>query len=259
MSVRTTRTARWLAAAALLLTATGVAPAGAGEVRLASAGAVQAVVRDLVAAYEKETGNKVAATFGPVGVVRKTLAAEPTDVVVLSDTAIEAAMKDGSVVAGSRSDIARTAMGIGVRDGAPRPDISTPEALKQTLLAAKSITYVDPAQGATSGIHFASVLQRLGIAEQVKAKTRLVPGGYPAELVAKGEVELVAHQISEIMPVKGVTLVGPLPRELQKLTIYSAGVAARSAAPELARGFVAFLMRPQFRPKFAAAGLDYKE
>src|SRR5438445_10029828 len=111
--------------------------------------------------------------------------------------------RQGAVTPGTRTDIARTGMGVGVREGAPKPDISTPEAFKQTLLAAKSIVYVDPAQGATSGIHFASVLQRLGIAEAVKAKTKLVPGGYPAELVAKGEAELVAHQISEILPVKG--------------------------------------------------------
>ena len=125
--------------------------------------------------------------------------------------------------------------------------------------AVKSIVYVDPASGATSGTHFASVLQKLGIAEAVKPKTKLVPGGYPAELVAKGEVELVVHQISEIVPVKGVTLVGPLPKELQKLTIYSAGVAAKSTNAELARGFMAFLTRSEFRAKFAEAGLDYKE
>src|SRR3989475_2431656 len=119
-------------------------------------------------------------------------------------------------------------MGVGVREGAPRPDISTPEAFKQAVLAAKSLTYVDPAQGATSGIHFASVLQRLGIADAVKSKTTLVPGGYPAELVAEGKVELVAHQISEILPVKGVTFVDPLPRELQKVTTYSAGRAAKA-------------------------------
>src|SRR5262249_19427934 len=92
-----------------------------------------------------------------------------------------------------------------------------------------------------------------------RPKTKLVPGGYPAELVAKGEIEMVAHQISEILPVKGVTLVGPFPRELQKYTIYSAGVVAKSASPELARAFIAFVTRPEFRPKFAAGGLDYRE
>src|SRR5437867_10251432 len=138
-------------------------------------------------------------------------------------------------------------MGVGVRDGAPKPDISTVDAFKRALLEAKSIVYVDPASGATSGTHFASVLQKLGIADAVKPKTKLVPGGYPAELVAKGEVELVVHQISEIVPVKGVALVGPLPKDLQKITTYSAGLAARSAVPEAARAFIAFLARPAFK------------
>jgi len=128
-----------------------------------------------------------------------------------------------AAASGSRTDIGRTGMGVGVRDGAPQPDISSVDAFKRALLEAKSIVYVDPASGATSGTHFAAVLQKLGIADAVKAKTKLVPGGYPAELVAKGEVEMVVHQISEIVPVKGVTLVGPLPKELQKLTIYSDG------------------------------------
>ena len=103
------------------------------------------------------------------------------------------------------------------------------------------------------------MLQRLGIAEAVQGKTLLVPGGYAAEKVAQGEAELVVHQISEILPVKGVTLVGPLPKDLQKITIYSAGLAARSAAPEAARAFIAFVARPAFKAKFAAAGLDYRE
>jgi len=192
-------------------------------------------------------------------VVRQKLATDPADVVIMSDTAIDEAISKGGVVAGSRTDIGRTGMGIAVREGAPKPDISSAEALKETLLAAKSIAYVDPARGATSGIHFASVLQKLGIADAVKSKATLVPGGYPAELVAKGEVELVAHQISEIVPVKGVTLVGPLPKELQKVTTYTAGVATKAAHPELGHGFVLFLARPAFKAKLAQAGLDYKE
>jgi molybdate transport system substrate-binding protein len=236
-----------------------VALAQAGEVRVASAGAVKSVVSELVPAYEKETGNKVVIEYGPMGFVRQKLAAEPTDVVIMSDTVLEDSIAKGSVVPGSRTDIGRTGMGVAVRAGAPKPDISTVDAFKRALLEAKSIVYVDPATGATSGTHFAAVLQKLGIAEAVKPKAKLVPGGYPAELVAKGEVEMVVHQISEIVPVKGVTLVGPLPKELQKLTIYTAGVAAKSPHADLARGFITFLARPAFRAKFAEAGLDYKD
>src|SRR5213080_1075799 len=231
----------------------------AAEIKVLSAGAVKAVIVNVGDQFEEESGHKLSASFGTVGVTRQKLAAEPADVVIMTDVAIDEAIRQGSVVAGTRNDIARAGVGVGVKEGAPKPDISTPEAFKQTLLAAKSLVYVDPAQGATSGIHFASVLQRLGIADAVKAKTKLVPGGYPAELVAKGEAELVAHQISEILPVKGVTLVGPLPKDLQKITTYSAGLAARSAVPEAARALIAFMARPDFKSRFAEAGLDYRE
>jgi len=242
------------------LTNAGAGAAAAGEVKVLSAGAVRAIVTELAQAFQQETGHTVTLSFGPVGVTRGKLASgEPVDVVIMTDVAIDDVAKQGAVVPGSRADLARTGMGVGVREGAPVPDIATPEAFKRTLLSAKSIVYVDPKQGATSGIHFASVLDRLGIAEAVKGKSQLVPGGYPAEKVAAGEAEMVVHQISEIVPVKGVVLVGPLPAELQKVTVYSAGLAARSATPETARAFIAFLTRPAFKAKFAAAGLDYRQ
>lgn len=256
MSGATRWSGRALAAALVLA---GAAAGEAAEIKVLSAGAVRAIVTELAKTFEKNSGHTVTLAFGTVGVTRKRLAEEPADVVIMTDVAIDESSAQGAVVAGSRQDIARTGMGVGVRDGAPRPDISTPEAFKQALLAAKSITYVDPAQGATSGIHFAGVLQKLGIADAVKSKTTLVPGGYPAELVAKGEVEMVVHQISEIVPVKGVTLVGPLPKDVQKVTTYSAGIARKSASPEAARAFVAFLTAPAAKAKLAAAGLDYRE
>jgi molybdate transport system substrate-binding protein len=253
---------RWwlvVALAAAGLGSTGVAPARADDLKVFSAGAVRAIVTELSEAFRRETGQGVALSFGTVGVTRGKLASgEPVDVVNMTDVAVDDVIRQGAVVAGSRTDIARTGMGVGAREGAPRPDISTPEAFKATLLAAKSLVYVDPAQGATSGIHFKSVLERLGIADAVRAKSQLVPGGYPAEKVASGEAELVVHQISEIVPVRGVVMVGPLPADLQKITVYSAGLAARSAHPDAARAFVAFLTRPAFKAKFAAAGLDYK-
>jgi len=246
-----------LVAAALVA---GAARVDAAELQVLSAGAVRSIVTDLAAAYEKETGNTVKLTFGTVGQIRAKLAeATPADVAIMTDTALDQMTRQGVVREGTWVEVGRTGIGVGVRDGAAKPDIGTPAALKQALLSAKSLTYVDPGQGATSGIHFAGVLQQLGIADAVKSKTTLVPGGYPAELVAKGEVEMVVHQISEIVPVKGVTLVGPLPKELQKVTVYSAGVAVASASKPAAAAFVAFLARPDFKPKLAAAGLDYKD
>jgi molybdate transport system substrate-binding protein len=243
----------------LVLAALAVPAALAQDLQVWSAGAVRAVVTDLAQVFRAETGRAVALSFGTVGVTRQKLAGgEPVDVVIMTDVAIDEAVKQGAVVAGSRVDIARTGMGVGVREGSPLPDIGTPEAFKQTLLAAKSLVYVDPAQGATSGIYFAGLLERMGIADAVRGKTQLVAGGYPAEKVAAGEAEIVVHQISEIVPVKGVRLVGPLPPALQKVTVYSTGLATRSGAPEAARAFMAFLARPVYRPKFAEAGLDYK-
>lgn len=255
----TAKVGMWLGLVLVIL-AGWVSAGEAAEVKVLSAGAVRGIVTDLAETFQRETGHTVTLTFGPVGVVRQKLAAgEPADVVIMTDVAIDEMVEKGAVRPGTRTDIARTAIGVGVKEGAPRPDISTPEALKQTLLTAKSLVYVDPAQGATSGIHFAAVLQRLGIAEAVQGKTQLVPGGYPAEKVAKGEAEIVVNQISEILPVKGVILVGPLPKDLQKITVYSAGLAARSTAPETARAFITFMATPAFKAKFAAAGLDYRE
>jgi len=238
----------------------GAQRAEAAELQVISAGAMRSIVTELAAAFEKETGHTVKLTFGTVGVIKAKLAeATPVDVVIMTDEAMRDMTRQGAVVEGSWTAIGRTGIGVAVRDGAPKPDIGSPEALKQTLLSTKSLVYVDPAQGGTSGIHFAGVLQKLGIADAVKPKTTLVPGGYPAELVARGDVELVVHQISEIIPVKGVTLVGPLPKELQKTTVYAAGVTVGSASRTTAGAFVAFLARPDFKPKLAAAGLDYKE
>jgi molybdate transport system substrate-binding protein len=229
------------------------------EIKVLSAGAVKAVVTELAVGFGRETGHTVTLSFDTVGALRKRVTTESADVLILTDAAIDELTRQGIVAPGTRSDIARVGIGVAVKEGAARPDISTPDALKQTLLSVKSLVYVDPARGATSGIHFASVLERLGIADAVKDKTVLWPGGFAAEAVAKGQAELCVHQISEILPVPGVVLVGPLPKELQKITTYSGGVDARSAAPDAARALLAFLARPAFKAKFAAAGLDYKE
>jgi molybdate transport system substrate-binding protein len=238
----------------------GAAPAHAAEIKVLSAGAVKNIVTELAETFRQETGHTVVLTSGTAGEIRqKVTAGDTADVVFVTDTVLEQLAAAGLLVGDTRADIARTAIGVAVRQGAPLPDISTPEAFKQTILAAKSLVYVDPARGATSGIHFAGVLQRLGIADAVKDKTILWPGGFAAEAVVKGQAELCVHQISEILPVKGVTLVGPLPREFQKITIYSAALSSRAATPDVARAFIAFVARPSFKAKLAAAGLDYRE
>ena len=233
--------------------------AHAAELIVLSAGAVKPVVPELVELFKQETGHTVKLTFDTVGALRKRATTEPADLLIMSDVAIDDMIKQGIVVPGTRTDLARVGVGVAVKQGAPMPDISSTEAFKRTLLAARSIVYNDPAIGATSGIHFASVLQRLGIADAVKDKTVLWKGGYAAEALVSGQAEICVHQISEILPVKGVTLVGPLPKDLQKITVYSGALAAKSASTDAARTFLAFIARPAFKAKFAAAGLDYKE
>src|SRR2546426_12347247 len=149
----------------------------AAEIKVLSAGAVKAVIVNVGDQFEKESGHKLSASFGTVGVTRQKLTAEPADVVIMTDVAIDEAIRQGSVVAGTRNDIARAGVGVGVKEGAPKPDISTPEAFKQTLLAAKAPAYCDPAQGATTGIHFTSERQRLRDAPPAERQTDPRPGG----------------------------------------------------------------------------------
>jgi molybdate transport system substrate-binding protein len=252
---------RRLAVVLLAVVLWAPAPPSAGvEIKVLSAGAMRGMVAELGEAFRQETGHTLVITSGTAGEVRqKVSAGETVDVVIVTDTVLEQLAGSGLVVSDTRADIARTGIGVAVREGTPKPDIATTEAFKQALLATKSLVYQDPARGATSGIYFAGVLQRLGIADAVKDKTVLWQGGYAAEALVTGKAELCVHQISEIIPVKGVMLVGPLPKELQKVTTYSGGVATKATNPEVARAFMAFLVRPAFKPTLAAAGLDYKE
>jgi molybdate transport system substrate-binding protein len=251
---------QWPIALLTLFLWVSATPAEAAEIKVLSAGAMKSIVTELGESFRQETGHTIVISTGTAGEIRqKMVSGEWTDVVIVTDSVLEQLATPGLIVADTRADIARTAIGVAVRQGAPMPDISTTEAFKQSILAAKSLVYTDPARGATSGIHFAAVLQRLGIADAVKGRTVLWPGGYAAEALVTGQAELCVHQISEILPVKGVTLVGPLPKELQKLTTYSAAVASLATKPEVARAFVAYLARPSFKPKLAAAGLDYRE
>jgi molybdate transport system substrate-binding protein len=261
MSRRAWKAGAGLLAAIAMLSAPTVAPrAESAELKVLSAGAVKKIVSELAEDFQRESGHTVTIASGTAGQLRDKVAqGEAADVVIVTDTALEQLQTANAVITDTRADIARTGVGVAVREGAPRPDISTPEHFKEAVLAAKSIVYTDPSIGATSGIHVAGLLQRLGIAEAVKPKTVLWPGGYAAEALVKGQADLCIHQISEIMPVKGVTLVGPLPRELQKITTYSAAVPTKASAPELGRAFIAFLTRPAFKAKFEAAGLDYRQ
>ncbi len=232
--------------------------AEATEIKVISGGAFKQVLTALAAQYEKESGNKVALTFRTVGQHLKLIRSgeEEFDVAVLTPEAIEGLAKEGKVVPGSRADLAKTGVGVVVKAGAPLPDISTVEAFKRTLLAAKSVAYIDPAAGGSSGIYVGQLLERLGIAAQVNAKAVLVQGGAVADHIADSEAELGVHQISEILPVAGATLVGPLPPEIQNFTIYSAGVGTAAKNGAAAGNLVKFLAGPHALPIIKAKGMD---
>src|SRR5215831_18438614 len=190
---------------------------------------MRTVLLALVPDFERATGHKVTVQNDTVGALTKRIAGgEAFDLAVLTPKAVDDLAKEGKFVAGSRANLARVGVGVVVKDGTPKPDVGSVAAFKQALLAAKSVAYIDPAAGGSSGIYVAGLLDKLGIAGEVKPKAKLIPGGAVAEHVAKGEAELGIHQISEILPVKGVTLVGPLPAEIQNYTVYAAGLGAQA-------------------------------
>ncbi len=237
-----------------LALATGVVHAD--EIRVLSGGAAQSPLQAALPAFEARSAHKVAIAFAPAGEIAKRVAAgEIYELLILPDENVDAYEKQGKVVPGSRAPLGKVGIGVAVNERASAPDISTPEAFKRALLAAKSIVYIDPARG-TSGKHFAGVLQQLGIAGEVNAKATLGSGGYVVAPVGKGEIELGVHQITEILPVPGVKLVGPLPPALQKWTIYTAVAMPGAKSPDAARALVAFLRSPEASAIFAPRGFS---
>lgn len=233
-------------------------PAKAAEIKVASGGAFKQVLNALVAQYQKESANTLAVTYQTVGqhlaLIRD--GREEFDVAVLTPEAIDGLAKDGKIVPESRADLARTGIGVVVKAGAPLPDISTVDAFKRALLAAKSVAFIDPKAGGSSGIYVEGLLDRLGIAKEVNAKAVLVQGGAVADHIADGEAELGVHQISEILPVQGVVLVGPLPVDIQNYTVYSAGVSTAAKDAAAATGLVKFLAGPHALPVIKAKGME---
>ncbi len=236
------------------LSAPGVS---AAEIKVLTAGAMKAVVVELIPAFEAASGHKVVIDNDTAGgLARRIGGGETFDVAVITPGVIDTLIKDARVAAGSRIDLAKVGMGVAIKVGAPKPDISTVDAFKATLLAAKSVTYIDPKAGGSSGIYFDKLIERLGIAEPVRAKAKLLPGGYVADLVAKGEAELAIHQISEIVPVAGVVLVGPLPAEVQNTTVYSGGISTTARDPAAATALLAHLASAAAKPVLAKKGME---
>jgi molybdate transport system substrate-binding protein len=201
--------------------------AQAEALKVLTAGAFKQVLLAILPQFEA-TGREVQWDNDTVGGLLKRIeAGESFDVVIASPAALDTLGKSGRI-AGGGIDLAKVGVGVAVREGAAKPDISTVEGFKQALLAAKAVAYIDPASGGSSGIYLSGLLDRLGIGAAVRPKAVLVHGGASADRVASGEADVAVQQISELLPVKGVVLVGPLPAEIQNYTVYSAGIAAGS-------------------------------
>ena len=254
---------RGLVLAAAMLTAFSAGQADAAELKVLCAGAMRSALQELARGFEAVSGHKVVLEFATAGKVEERVAAgEDVDVAILTQPRINKLMREGRVVGGTIVPLARVQIGLAVKKGAPKPDISSVEAFKQTLLTAKSVAYIDPASGGTSGIHLAQVLDKLGIAAELKPRLRLVmpPAGQQSarvgEVVARGEAEIGMQPVSELMEVPEVDVVGPLPAQLQSPDLsFFAGSTFLSEHAIAAKALIDFLNGPKAVEVYKAKGL----
>jgi molybdate transport system substrate-binding protein len=250
------RPAGFLLGALLATSAAGV-PAGAADIKILTTGAFKPIVLDMVAPFEKATGHKVEVVNDTAGAVaRRVDGGEAFDVVVLTPAGITDLAKKNRVTADPPVGLARVGIGVAVKPGVPKPDISTSDAFKQALMNSRAVAMIDPAAGGSSGIYLMKLFERWGIADAIKAKAVLVQGGLVAAKVMSDEADIAVHQISEILAVKDAVLVGPLPADIQNFTVYAGGVSAASKAPEAAKAFLKTLSGPEAARVLAAKGME---
>jgi molybdate transport system substrate-binding protein len=233
--------------------------ASAAEVRVMISGGLTAAYKELVPDFERATGHKVLTAYGPsMGTTVNAIPVrlergEPADVLIMVGYALGDLVDKGKVIADSRVDLVKSPIGMAVKSGAPKPDISSVDALKKTLLAAKSIVYSDSA----SGVYISTELfQKLGIAEELKGKHRAIPAEPVGGVVARGDAEIGFQQISELKPVSGIDIVGQLPADVQKITVFSAGIATGSKEPEAGKALIRFLASPVARYVIVNSGME---
>src|SRR6266446_5473838 len=242
-----TRRAYWLVVTVTLLApfsaALGATPATAADLKVISAGAVRGLIAQIIDDYSRQSGQKFDFTIGTTGQLRDIIASgRHADLIIVSAPLMGELEKTGKMTPGSRADLGRVGIGVTVREGAAVPDVSTPDALKNALIAARSVTYTDPAEGGTSGIYFNSLADRLGIGDAVRKKAVLTRGGREAAIeVAEGGAEMAIVFMSESMAVKGVKLAGPLPAAYQDYSVYTAAIPASSTDAPAARSFITAL------------------
>jgi molybdate transport system substrate-binding protein len=245
-----------LAAASLAFLA---APVLAAEIKVMTSGGFTAPYQELTPQFEKATGHTVVTAYGasqggaPDSIPSRLERGEPVDIVILAAPALDDLIKQGKVVAGSRVDLVRSPIGMAVRSGAPKPDIGTVEALKKTLLDAKSIAYSASASGAyLSG----ELFPRLGIWERIRHKAKRIESERVGTVVARGDAEIGFQQVSELLPIAGIEFVGPLPKDAQKVTVFSSGLAVGARQPDAAWALIRFFTSPEAAPIISKSGLE---
>jgi molybdate transport system substrate-binding protein len=251
-----------LTALAVIATIHSGGAADAAEIKVLASGSLKGALSQLAPDFQKPSSGTATIDYGPAGaIVSRIQKNDAADVVIVSRSQLEKLASNGKVLPESLVNIAGIALGVAVRKGAPKPDISSVEAFRRTLLSARSIGYRDPATGSTSGTYTAGLLERLGIAEELKPKLRLdrTEGDVPENVflaVARGEVEMQIGQITEIVLAPGVEFAGPLPAEIQNTTVMAAGIVTTSKAPEVASAFIRFISSPSARAVLKATGFQ---
>jgi molybdate transport system substrate-binding protein len=243
----------------VLALALSVAAADAAEIKVMCSAGFKAAYLQLAAEFERETGHRIVNAWGPSmgdtpqAVPNRIARGEPVDAVIVVGEALGKLVQEGKVVASSRTDLARSLIGAAVRAGQPKPDIGTVDAFKKALAEAKSIAYSDSA----SGVYIETVLyKRLGVSDAIKAKSKMIPAEPVGEVVARGDAELGFQQMSELMPIKGIDVVGPIPAEIQKVTAFSAGLAVNAKEPEAATALIKFLAAPSAAAVIVNSGME---
>jgi molybdate transport system substrate-binding protein len=246
-----------IAAAAVVTLFMGAAWANAAEIKVLSSVALTSALDELAPVFERISGNKLIIDYGVAAQLKERfLAGAAADVLILTRQLMDDLQRQGKVTTGSLTNLGGTAVAVAVRAGAPKPDISSVEAFKRALVSVKSVVYADPAKGGASGVYFSRIIDSLGLTEQLKAKTILVPGGQAAEVVARGEAELGIAQTSEIVPVSGAELLGPFPGEIASVTVFTAGINAGSKMPEANKALIQFLTGPVAAPILKSKGFE---
>ncbi|MEJ8851073.1 substrate-binding domain-containing protein [Variovorax rhizosphaerae] len=233
------------------------AHAVAAEIKVLSAGAFKPVVVAVAPLFEQRTGHKVVIDSDTAGGLAKRIAGgEAFDVAILTPPGVEQLVQAGKMAAGSSVAVARVGIGVAIKQGAPVPDVGSVAAFQQSLLKARAVAMIDPAAGGSSGIYLMSLFEKMGIAGQIKAKAVLVPGGLAAQRLVSGEADIALQQISELLSVPGVTVLGAIPADIQNYTVYAGGVSAAATDAGAAKAFLQMLGGPEARAVMKDKGMD---